>query len=203
GTGGSAPFTLATRYNAGPEGFNISHVETYFTKETLAAGTIRVEVRAGGTNPADALLLTQGKLDFTGSGTDEGGAWHAVTLDHPAGIYPNEDFYVIITYPPGIALPQGTIMDEQTVPGRYYYYSEGLWYNMQEVAGFQTFGWLMFAAEETAGNSSWLSITSGLTGTIPAGEERQVDLLFEGIFSTPGDQVANIVIQSNDPNNAS
>jgi subtilisin family serine protease len=203
GTGGSAPFTLATKYNAGPEGFTISHVETFFKKEALAQGTVQVEIRAGGATLADAMLLTEGELDFTGSGSDNIGEWHAVTLDHPAGIYPNEDFYVIITYPLGIALPQGTINDEQTIPGRYYYFNEGLWYNMQEVSGFETFGWLMFAAEETAGNSSWLSITSGLAGTVTAGGESQVALLIEGAFSTPGDQVANIVIKSNDPNNAS
>ena len=203
GTGGSAPFTLATKYNAGSEGFNVSHVETFFKKETLVQGTISVEIRAGGATLADALLLTQGELDFTGSGSDDAGAWHVVTLDQAAGIYPNEDFYVVITYPLGIALPQGTINDEQTVPGRYYYFNEGLWYNMQEVSGFETFGWLIFAAEETAGNSSWLSVTSGLTGTVSAGGESQVELLIEGAFSTPGDQVASIIINSNDPNHSS
>ena len=203
GTGGSAPFTLATKYNAGPEGFNVSHVETFFRTETLVQGTINVEIRAGGATLADAVVLTQGNLDFNGTGSDNAGAWHVVTLDQPAGVYPNEDFYVVVTYPLGISLPQGTISGEETVAGRYYYFSEGLWYNMQEVSGFETYGWLMFAAEETAGNSSWLSITSGLTGTVSAGGESEVELLIDGARSTPGDQVAKIVIKSNDPSNAS
>lgn len=204
GTGGSAPFTLATKFNAGPQGFNLSHVETFFMRETLTQATIHVEVRAGGNSIAEAVVLTEGSLIVTGTGTDNSGDWHEVAMDAPAQIYPNEDFYVVITYPLGIALPQGTVSGEETTLGRYLYFSEGLWYDLQEAPnpGFDTFGWLMYAAEENAGDSPWLSITSSLTGTLTMGESATVDILMEGAFSKRGDQVANVVIRSNDPNNA-
>lgn len=204
GTNGTAPFTIATKYNAGPEGFNLSHVETWLRSETMTQVAITVQIRAGGSSLADAVLLAEGSLNFTGSGTDETGAWYAIAMDHPAGIYPNEDFYVVISYPFGLAYPQGIVNDEETVPGRYSYYSEGLWYDLQEVPnpGFDTFGWLMFVGEETAGNFSWLTVTSPSTGTVAAGESSSVNLLLEGEFSQRGNQQANIVIKSNDPANA-
>jgi subtilisin family serine protease len=201
GTGGSAPFTLATKYNAGPQGFNLSHVETWFKPEDLAQGSINVEIRAGGTSIADAVLLTEGSIEFNNPSGDNAGDWYAIAMNQPAGIYPNEDFYVVVTYPLGIQFPQGSVTGQETVIGRYYYYDQGLWYNVQEVPGFETVGWLMYAAEETAGNSSWLSITSSLIGTVGMGEAGSVELLIEGAFSKRGDQVANIVLKSNDPNN--
>ncbi|MFZ2905462.1 MAG: S8 family serine peptidase [Cyclobacteriaceae bacterium] len=203
GTGGSAPFTLATQYNAGAQGFNLSHVETWFRTETVTQGTIEVEIRAGGTSIADAVLLASGSQTFTGSGSDDAGSMFQVALDQPAGIYPNENFYVIVTYPLGIQFPQGTVTGEPSTPGRYYYFAEGLWYDVQEESSFGTAGWLMFAGEETAGNSSWLTITSPTSGTLAAGASGSIELLLEGPFAQRGDQLAKVVITSNDPTNTS
>lgn len=199
GTGGAAPFTLATKYNAGAEGFNLSHVETYFRREDLLDGTIRVEIRAGGTSIADAVKLAEGTIDFGGTEGDETGAWYAIQLDEAAAIYPNEDFYVLVTYPLGINYPQGTVTDEETVAGRYFYYDEGFWYNAQDVEGFASFGWLMYVGEQEAANSSWLTITSDLNGTLTVGEESAIKLLVDGTLADRGDQVATVVVTTNDP----
>ena len=64
---------MGTKYNAGPEGFNISHIETWFASGDLTEGTIKAEVRAGGTNIANAVKVASGTLDFTGSGSDTKG----------------------------------------------------------------------------------------------------------------------------------
>jgi subtilisin family serine protease len=201
GTGGSAPFSLATKYNAGADGFNISHVQTWFRLGELTEGSVSVEVRAGGSSISEAVLLAEGTLDFTGTGEDEVGAWFEVALDEAAEIYPNEDFYVVVTYPLGVDYPQGTITDDETVPNRYYYASEGVWYDMQTVSGFATYGWLMYAGEETAGNSSWLTVSGETSGTVAVGAEGTIDISFEGSYAKRGDQIANVVITSNDPNN--
>src|SRR5690606_6416203 len=117
---------------------------------------------------------------FNVSGADDEGSWMQITLDQPAGIYPNEDFYVVVTYPLGIQFPQGTITGEPSTPGRYYYFDQGLWYDVQSSSGFESAGWLMYAAEETAGNSSWLTIISPASGTLDAGETGGIELLLEG-----------------------
>ncbi len=198
GNGGSATITIATKFNAGAEGFNLSHIETWLRTETLATGTINVNILAGGTSISTASIVATGKLDFTGSGADEAGKFYQVKMDNSTVIYPNEDFFVSVTYPFGVAFPQGSITDSETIPGRYYYYEEG-WHNIQEQSGFENIGWLMFAAEETAGTTTWLSITSATEGTLAMGEESITNLHFDGAIAEGGDQLANIVFTSNDP----
>lgn len=201
GIGSAGTFRVATKYNAGVQGFNLSHVETWFRRETLTSGTILAEIRAGGKSIAEATLIAQGSLQISGTGTDNAGSWYSIKLDKPTGIYPNEDFYVVITYPLGIDFPQGTIDTGETTDERYYYFDfdKAEWNDIQKVSKFETLGWLMYAGEETAGNSTWLTITSPLSGTVSMGGASSIGLSIEGAFAQRGDQVANIVLTSNDP----
>jgi hypothetical protein len=191
--------TVATKFNAGPEGFNLTHIETWMRRENLEAGTIEVEIRAGGSTISNSPTVARGKLDFAGTGNDETGAWYQVKMDKQAMIYPNEDFFVAVTYPFGIGYPQGSITNSETVPGRYYFYEEGYWYNVQNIQNFETIGWLMFAAEEST--LSWLSITSPAEGTLGVGESGSVNVAAAGATAQRGDQYANLVFASNDPVN--
>ncbi len=200
GNGGSSSLTIATKYNAGSQVFNLSHIETFMRTEGLISGTIEVNILAGGSSIGNASKIAQGKLEFTGSGSDESGAWYQVKMDKAAKIYPNEDFYVSVTFPFGIAYPIGSITNSEIVAGRYLYYNEGSWGDIQLISGFETIGWLMFAAEETADNSSWLTITSAQEGTLAMGDASDVNLHFESAYAQRGDQIANIVFTSNDPN---
>lgn len=200
GNGGSASVTVATKYNAGSQTFNLSHIETFMRTEGLASGTIEVNILVGGSSIGNASKVASGKFEFTGSGNDETGAWYQVKMDKAAKIYPNEDFYVTVTFPFGIAYPIGSITNSETIEGRYYYYDQGTWSDIQQINGFESVGWLMFAAEETADNTSWLAITSALNGTLAMGDESAVNLHFEGAYAQRGDQIANIVFTSNDPN---
>lgn len=198
GTGGAAPFTLSTKFNAGPQGFNLSHVETFLRMETLPTAVIELEIRAGGSSIADAKILTKGSLTITGNGSDETGAWYQIALEEETGIYPNEDFYVIVTHPFGNQFPQGTITDAANVPGRYAYLNEGEWFEVQE-GSMSNVGWLMLAGEMKAGNFSWLGIKSGQEGVLAKGESGKVEVNIDGTFANEGDQLAHIVIASNDP----
>jgi len=201
GTGGSAPFTVATKYNAGPQGFSISHVETYFRSETVTAGKVLVEIRAGGTSVATATKIAQGLADFNHIDEDNSGSWVTVTLDQVGGIYPNEDFYVIVTNPLGIEYPQGVVDDETTTSGRYFYYDvdQSQWFDINSYSQFKTTGWLMLAAEQSAGNTSWLSITSSLQGSLVPAAKDTIRLTMDGHYAMRGDQIANIVLTTNDP----
>lgn len=201
GTGGSAPFTVATKYNSGPLGFSISHVETFYRAEKVTSGKILVEIRAGGTSVATATKVAEGSATFTASGSDEYGSWITVPLDKVGGIYPNEDFYVIVTTPLGIQLPQGTISDPTTPGGRYFFYDldESIWYDLNTFSGYQSLGWLMLAAEQTAEVTSWLNVTSALAGSLAPGVKDTVRMTIDGHFAMHGDQIANIVLTTNDP----
>lgn len=202
GTGGSSTFTVATRYNAGPEGFNLSHIETFFRAETLRAGKIEVEIRAGGNNIAVASLVGKGSIDFSYTADDAIGGWKIIELENATGIYPNEDFYVVVTYPLGIQFPQGTVDGEPTVEGRYYYLNEGIWNDIQQVTGFATMGWQMLAAEAAVGNFTWLKVSSAKEGSVAIGDTTSIEIMVEGAYGTRGNQVAHVVISHNDINKA-
>ena len=201
GLGGGVPFTVGTKYNAGPDGFNISHVETWFATGELLEGTVKAEIRAGGTTIANAVKVATGTLAFTGSGSDTKGGWHQITLDDAAALYPNETFYIVITYPMGIERPQGTLKNEPTTIGRYFYFDGDFWHDIQEVEspGFNTLGYLMYAAEQSAVNSAWLSITSPLGGSLAMGDTSSIAIKFNGSIATRGNQIAKVVFTSNDP----
>jgi subtilisin family serine protease len=201
GTGGSSPFVVATKYNSGTDGFSLSHVETFVRFEDLTSAKVHVEIRAGGTSPATASKVTEGSYEYTGSSSDGFGSWLVIPMDKVGNIYPNEDFYVIVTTPLGVPLPQGTISDVTTTGNRYYYYDydQSLWFDINTFSGFETLGWLTFAAEKTAGITSWLSITSSMNGSNAPGVLDTVRLTVDSHYGMRGDQIANIVMTTNDP----
>jgi hypothetical protein len=201
GTGGGSPLTVSTQFNAGPSGFNLSHVETFVRVESLTSGNITVEIRAGGTSVATATKVGQGTYSFTGSGSDTHGSWIVIALDKAVGIYPNENFYVLVTMPLGIKNPLGLITDPTTTANRYSYFdaTEGTWGDINNVSGFVNNGWMMVAGEMTAATTSWLNITSSLAGSIAPGVQDSVRLSIDSHYAMRGDQIANIVMTTNDP----
>jgi hypothetical protein len=201
GNGGTEKMTLATRFNSGDNGFNVSHVETYMRAESLTSGEIIVEIRGGGTSIATTSILATGKISFTSGGNDEVGKWYTIKLEKPVGLYPNEDFYVVVTYPFGIPYAQGSITDSPRITNRYLYLNEGTWFDIQNFNGFGSTGWLMKAAEETSAVTTWLSITSTKTGELNVGDEGIVSLAMSGSIAQRGEQLANVVFTSNDPIN--
>lgn len=200
GIGLTGAFKVATRYNAGPEGFNLTHLETWFRREALTSGIVTAEVRAGGTSIANAKLLATGEIAINGTGSDAIGSWNVIKLNTAAGIFPNEDFYIIFSYPLGIEFPQGTITNTDKVAGRYYYLNEGVWNDLQELGDFSNMGWLTLAGEEVAGVTAWLSLEGPQTGTLIPGDTSSLKLKVQGRFAEQGDQSALVVLRSNDPN---
>jgi hypothetical protein len=196
GTGGTEPFTVATKFNAGNKGFNLSHVETWFRAELMAAGDIELEIRAG-SSIEEAATLAQTKINFNRSGEDQQGNWMQLALEQPVFIYPNEDFFVLITYPFEIPYPQGIIRNEPRTPGRYLYAQSGVWSDIQNDDGFTTAAWLMYAAEQVAQTSSW--ITSSADDSLDVGEESAIEIMFNGALASRGDQFATVVVSTNDP----
>ncbi|HLO60302.1 MAG TPA: S8 family serine peptidase [Bacteroidales bacterium] len=202
GTGGVAPFSLAVKFNAGTSSFNLSDVETWFKPETTESGTIAAEIRAGGTNIVNSKVLAQGSAVYTSSEEDNTGYILTIHMDDTAFIYPGEDFYVIITYPLGIAHPQGYVDRQAQMAGRYLYSDEGAWFDLQDIYSYKKYGWLIRAHEMTPVAGSWLTVVSDTTGTLTMGETDSLKLVADGRFAQRGTQHANVVFRSNDPYHA-
>ncbi|MGL2992760.1 S8 family serine peptidase [Flavobacterium sp. TSSA_36] len=200
GFNGSVSFTTATRFNGGKEGFNLSHFQTYFDGSKKPTGTISYEIRAGGSSVADATIIEQGDVDYVYDG-DNLGKWVTLPIKEPKGIYPNEDFYIIITYPLELARVQGSIKGIEDSPGRYMYLNGGDWYDLQGAKAYPGNGFLVRAGEEKYIANSWVSIDGISNGVVAPGGKSEVKLNFIGANGVRGDQHAVLKIRTNDPVN--
>lgn len=202
GYDGSEPFTTATRFNAGKEGFTLSHFQTYMFAMDKPSGTIAYEIRAGGSSVADATVIDQGYVDYVYEG-GKAGAWVTLPVKEPKGLYPNEDFYVILTYPYELSFVQGSVADIVDTPGRYTLSDgDGNWYDLQDAALYPGYGWMVRAGEEKYVANAWVSINGVSNGTIAAGAQSEVQLDFTAANGVRGDQHAVLKIRTNDPVNS-
>jgi subtilisin family serine protease len=200
GFSGAEEFTSSTRFNGGDKGFNLTHVQTFFRPTEMTTGTIDVEIRAGGTNVANAVPLL--KMTTTFNAPPPGaGQWLTIALDKAQRILPNEDFYVLLTFPMELQHPQGYVKKSELSENRFMFLSEGIWADVQTYpyADFHDFGWVVRAAEATYESSAWVFIENETSGTLAADERHPVNLKFIGEPAVEGDQKAALVIRSNDP----
>lgn len=205
--GGTATIT-ATKFVADKTGFNLSDVGTFITLDKGVSGNIKVEVRAGGTNISNAITVATGSFDFTfpeGYDDKQVIVEKNYTFDKPAQILPNEEFYVIFSYPMELTYPQ-TIKHGgvPVTPGRYWWFTDGAWIDMQEhlsiIGGDPGSGNVMYAAERKFEESGWLKILTPDTGTLQIGESTKADIKLVASFANRGDNKASVVIKSNDVN---
>ncbi|MDR2948020.1 MAG: S8 family serine peptidase, partial [Prevotella sp.] len=208
GHNGSTATIAATRFVADKTGFTLSDVGSYVTLDKGVSGTIKVEVRAGGTNISNAVTIASGSFEF--SFPEDHDERQVImkknyTFAKPAQILPNEEFYVIFTYPMDLTYPQ--TIQLRNVPitaGRYLWFADGEWYDMQDylssIGADPASGCVMYAAERKLEESGWLKILTPDTGTLQMGESTKTDIKFVASFAEKGDQKARVVIKSNDVN---
>jgi len=198
GYNGQYDFRVATKFNAGNDGFNVTHILAYYRAPEATSGSVEYEVRAGGSDISEAKILSKGTFTYSYGG-GETGEWLEIQLATDATVYPNEDFYIIINYPMALEYPQGYIEGTEAASGRYQYFYEGTWYDLQE--GFEGAAFMMRAGEKTFVSNSWVSINGATEGTIEPGASLDIQLDFKAAFGDRGDQFATLVINTNDPVN--
>ncbi|MBB3700208.1 S8 family serine peptidase [Flammeovirga yaeyamensis] len=193
---GQADFIGATRFNGGTDGFNLSHVMTYVNYENLESGEISVEIRAGGESIYDAAVVSKATYSFINNEPGEGvGEWIEVALDDVVAIYPNEDFYVIFSYPFEINYPQGISKGERSI-NRFMYQFDGEWFDLQS-GGFASDIYMVKAAEMDYVNNAWI-ILDQVDGNVEAGTNADVNFTVKAAEHMLNDQHAEIVVRSND-----
>ncbi|NME70890.1 S8 family serine peptidase, partial [Flammeovirga aprica] len=193
---GQGNFVASTHFNGGEEGFNISHVMSYLNYETLSIGEIKVEIRAGGASIYDATLLTETTYSFNNDKPKES-EWLEVPLDEVVSIYPNEDFYVIFSYPFDINFPQGITNGEQSI-NRFMYLSEGVWYDLQ-AGGYGRDVFMMKVAEKDYEDNSWV-VLDHKNGEVHANANADISLIIKGVENESQSHRAEIIVQTNDVN---
>ncbi|MGL5112181.1 MAG: hypothetical protein ACRC6O_06030, partial [Flavobacterium sp.] len=201
GYGGTQAFTSATRFNAGKEGFTLSHFQTYIEGTKNPKGTISYEIRAGGSSVAEATSIAQGTVDYDYTGTTTG-EWLTLPMKESKRLYPNEDFYVIITYPYEIPFVQGVIKGVDNTPGRYMFESDEKWYDLQDENVFPGHAWMVRAAEDKFVSNAWVGINGTTSGSIAPGKDSKIQLDFTAANGARGDQHAYLNVRTNDPVNS-
>ncbi|MCX2743078.1 S8 family serine peptidase [Mangrovivirga sp. M17] len=197
GFGESSTFKSSTKFNAGAEGFNLSHVSTYISAENNTSTRMVVEVFAG-KDIYDAVKIAETEYIHEAETNLQGLV--TIPLAEVVKLYPYETFFVSIRYPFGVSYPQGTNITGD-LPGTFMYQSGGFWYDLQDSPVFADQGWYVQAHEDTYNETGWLTITS--TGSVAAGETGTIDIDVTAQNMDVADVIANVIISSNDPYNPS
>ncbi|GHT07838.1 hypothetical protein FACS189426_02070 [Bacteroidia bacterium] len=190
---------IATKYNSGSSGFNLTDVGFWFISESKTSGAIKISVSAGGASIEEATeILSCGSADYKFSKNEINGHFYNVKLDKPVAIYPDEDFFVIIEYPEGISRPQGVAVNDmvESVEGRYYYKDKNdIWRDLQKAPAYSHGAWLMYAAGEKNSKTQWLSVPAEeKNGSIPKGGSAKLNLQFNGNYARLGSQYADVIL---------
>ena len=198
GYGETTPFTAATRFTAPADGFNLSHVKTWYASNGLLDSKINVEILGKGSSIESAKVIYSEELEYSTNEIETNGKWITLELSEEVHLYPNEDFYISITYQTGVTHPQGFAMIDEHIYDTFYYGFAGSWYETA-ASGYEGMSWLMKAAEMNAVEGVWVELTSDAMGTIPVGEFVEVTLDFNSKYAQSGYNAANLVVSSNDP----
>ncbi len=191
---GSASFMVATRFVAGIRGFNLSHVQNYFyNTSTVNNAAVGVRILKGGTTPANATLLASQSFTTT---IPAGGDLLTFKLQQAHQLQPGEVFWVVFVIPAGLSSPQGIDTGMGARPGTFFLSSDGgsSYSDAQPLAGF-----LNTAAFKTrAVDANWMTTTPA-TGTIPAGQAKEVTMHVDAAGVVNGTYQADILFSSNAP----
>ncbi len=201
GYGGSSAFYTLTAFQAPVDGFNLSHVQTWYVPGEWLNSKIKVQIYAGSSDIYKAQLIHSQTYSYTILETNAAGEMLTIALDQNLKLYPNENFFVVFGYESGATYPQGVLTMPTVTKNRYLYSNgTGAWNDIVDAGSqLQSFGWIVRALEEKFENSAWVSLSSATADTIEAGASGEVYLDFTALPAKQGDNYANLTIISNDP----
>lgn len=201
GYGGSSAFYTLTAFKAPVDGFNLTHVQTWYVAGAWLNSKIKVQVYAGSSDIYKAQLIHSQVYNYNITEANAAGEMLTIALDQNLRLYPNESFYVVFGYESGATYPQGVITMPVITKNRYFYGNgSGLWNDISaEGESLKSFGWVVRALEEKYESAAWVSLSSASSDTIDAGSSGEVTLDFTAAPANLGDNYANLTLTSNDP----
>lgn len=203
GYGGTSSFYAATTFQAPSDGFNLTHVQTWYNPGSWLNSKIKVQVYAGSNNLNKATLIHSQTYEYNITTADPTGEMLTIQLDKNLLFYPNEYFFVVCGYESGATYPQGAVSIPQVITNRYMYGTgNGVWYDLTDVTSLASYGWMVRACESNYQSAVWVSLASSPTGTIAEGQSGSISLDFKANYANPGSNIAKLEISSNDPNQA-
>ena len=196
GTGvDEAPIMAVSRFNGGKKGIYLSHVGNVYRTDNMIASTIKFKIRLG-SNENNSTDIYEQSVDIQPD-TSGVGTHIIVPLDSAILINAYEDFWIEWDYAYGMRFPQGfqfVSSEQQKAQTFYSKVNEGdAFQELNLIADFY-----MAAYAQTDSTGGWLMLTPD-KGTTAVNETTQLTLTAHGPKATPPDQIADLVIHSNDP----
>ncbi|MHC1704949.1 MAG: S8 family serine peptidase [Tenuifilaceae bacterium] len=202
GYGGSMMFASATRFTAPNDGFNLTHVQTWYVANDWLNSDIEVEIYAGDAMIENAQLVYTERFNHTITQSNSAGELITFQLTKNQIFYPKEDFFIVFKYPTGVMYPQGMGSVTEQPQGRFMFGDGNAWYELAG-QGFNNLGWMVRAVENEVKSSLWVELLSSLSGSINASDSSSVELKFTAANANSGINYAELFIKSNDPYNSS
>ncbi|GJM63014.1 S8 family serine peptidase [Persicobacter diffluens] len=198
GFGEGVPFSVATKYQAPEAGTKLSRVWTMCRIEKTEIVDIKVSIYRGGSSPDDTHLIHEQIAVKTWEGEEEDAHWFAIDLEEELEILPYEHFYIQITYPRSIALPQAYNGVNKREYGRDYIISQGFWVD-NNFAGMGGASWQIKAASKEEGTEAWLTFPRGNEGEIGIEENGSINFRVDASKDVDDYLSAEITFRTNDP----
>jgi hypothetical protein len=198
GFNGSFEMLSGITFTAPAAGFNLSTVITWYAPGEWLSSDLVVEIRGGSDDIRQSQLIYTQLFNYTITAPDNTGKFIEIPLDQPQLFYPNEKFFVVVKYPLGTTHPQGTAALNQNLTNTFFFSTgDGNWLDLT-TGGFPSYGWMIKAAEKQAVPSGWATLVN-TTGSVAAGQQQSVNVLFNSDFAMDADNYAKVNITSNDP----
>ena len=195
GFGNEVSFTTSTEFVALQNGFNLSHVQTWYMNEDFIDSEIKVEIRVGTVLETAKIIHTE-TFNYTAKEANSG-SLITFKLNNVVKLLPYEKFFVIFSYPLGVGYPQGVVDITKLVKDRYKYEYSGSWYDLVG-SQLEYFGWMVRAAEETQSEMSWISFNGETEGSIGAGQTYDLVVELHPEKTSSAINNATIKIETND-----
>lgn len=203
GFGKDLNFVAATQFTAPENGFQLSHVQTWYRSGELELSNVYAYILAGDADPGKCSVIGSGRVTVETPGGDKMGSYITVPMDEIVPLYPGESFFVKFVFPLGASNPQGhsSVLINKVVKGRYFYSDNLNWYDISLSQSFMDAVFLVKALEYKGSDEFWMTAKDKLSGEIPTGEEKAIRLSFNSKLLKQDEHSANIRILTNDPVN--
>lgn len=198
GYGGSYAFTSATGFKAPTDGFNLTHVQTWFAPGYALNSKVKVTILGGSELFYDCKVLGTEEFTVTVTQPDLKGKLETFKLSKNVEFFPNEPFFILFAYEIACDHPQGVALVSPVVANRYYYGSGEEFYDLADASSLNKYGWIVRAAEEATTYTPWLVLDALESGTIAPTKADTLRLNFDASSAEGGDHYAKLKIQSND-----
>lgn len=198
GYGGSLIFHSATRFQAPKDGFNLTHVKTWYTPGEWLESDIIVKIYTGDVMIQNCQEVYSQKFQHVIDATDVHGSFITIQLDESQLFFPEEYFFVVFQFPIGAEYPQGAAIVNEQSAGRFMFGEGENWFDIID-AGFAEWGWMTKACESEFKVAVWAEIETELTGEVAAGEVLDVNMKFAANYAEYGVNKAEMTILTNDP----